>query len=222
MHCTIFANGDFSLSPAMDPPWRQTDLVIATDGGARHCHLLRLIPDLLVGDMDSIPPWLLAHLAEQGSEILRFSCRKDKTDLELAIDLAVERGAKSILILGALGGRWDMSLAAVMLLAFPTYADIDITLQDGPTVISRLHGGGHLVIQGHPGDTLSLIPLVGPARGVSLSGLDYPLTEQDIPIGSTLGISNILTRSQARINLREGLLLCIVCHNGNGLPDGSG
>ncbi len=221
MNCIIFANGDFSLSPSTDCPWRQADLIIATDGGARHCHLLQLIPDLLVGDMDSISPGLQAHLAEQGCEIRRFPCRKDKTDLELAIDIACERGAKSILTLGALGGRWDMSLAAIMLLATPAYAGIDLTLQDGSTVISRLHGGGHLSIQGQPGDTVSLIPLAGPARGVSLGGLDYPLTDQDIPIGSTLGISNILTQPLARIDLREGLLICIVSHNG-GYPSAGG
>ncbi len=213
MKCVIFANGDFSLPPNPDTPWQQAELIIATDGGARHCHLLHITPHLLIGDMDSIPPWLLRHLTEQGSEIHRFPAHKDKIDLELAVELAVGRGAQDILIFGALGGRWDMSIAAIMLLTAPASAGISLTLRDGSTDIRRVHGGEHLTIHGAPGDTLSLIPLAGPVRGATLSGLDYPLTDEDIPAGSTRGISNVLTQSQARIDLKEGLLLCIVAHD---------
>ena len=209
MNCVIFANGDFSLLPNAGAPWRHAELIIATDGGARHCHLLQLTPHLLIGDMDSIPPWLLEHLTEQGSEIHRFPCRKDKTDLELAIDLAVERGAQDILIFGALGGRWDMSIAAIMLLTAPAYAGIPLTLRDCSTDICRVHAGEHLIINGNPGDTLSLIPLVAPVRGVTLTGLDYPLTDQDISVASTRGISNVLSQSRAGVALREGILLII-------------
>ena len=213
MKCVIFANGDFTLPPDTDTSWRQAELVIATDGGARHCHAQQLTPHLVVGDMDSISSELLEELTEKGSEILRFPARKDKTDLELAIELAVGRGAQDILIYGALGGRWDMSIAAIMLLTAPSSAGISLTLRDGATDLCRVRGGEHLTINGHAGDTLSLIPLVGPVRGVTLSGLEYPLTDEDIQAGSTRGISNVFTQSQARIDLKEGLLLCVVCRN---------
>lgn len=217
MKCVIFANGDFYRPPYPESPWQQAELIIATDGGARHCHLLQITPHLLIGDMDSISPWLLRHLTEQGSEIHRFPARKDKIDLELAIELAAARGAQDILVYGALGGRWDMSIAAIMLLT--ASAGISLILRDGVTDICRIHGGEHLTISGAPGDTLSLIPLAGPVRGVTLSGLEYPLTDQDIPTGSTWGISNILTQPQARVDLKEGLLLCVVCHNVKDTPN---
>jgi thiamine pyrophosphokinase len=210
MRCTILANGQWSQPAGLDLGRRQNELIIATDGGAVHCRTLGVTPDLLVGDMDSIPEGLLTELEAQGVEILRFPPRKDQTDLELAIELAIERGADDIVILAALGLRWDMSIAAVMLLASPRFAGVSLVLRDGATDILRLRGGQQLEIAGKPGDRLSIIPLGGPAVGVGLGGLAYPLSDQDIPLGSTLGVSNVLTRSPARVKLRQGQLLCIV------------
>ena len=209
MNCVIFANGDFSPSTLPDTPWQQADLLIATDGGARHCHILQLIPHILLGDMDSITPELLAWFTKHGSEVLRFPPHKDKTDLELALETATARGAGNILILGALGGRWDMSIASIMLLAAPIPAGIALTLREGPDSLHCLHGGEHLQIHGRIGDILSLIPLAGPSRGISLNGLEYPLNDQDIPSGSTRGISNLFVHDTAEISLREGLLLIV-------------
>lgn len=210
MRCTIFANGQYSLPVDLDRQQLQKELIIATDGGAVHCHAIGITPHLLVGDMDSIPGWLLAQLEQQGVEILRFSPRKDKTDLELAIELAIDRGADTIVLLAALGLRWDMSIAAVMLLASPHFANISLMLRDGSTDIFRIGSGQKITVSGRPGDRLSIIPLNGPACGVSLSGLAYPLSDHDIPVGATLGISNVFTHPQARIELRQGILLCVL------------
>ena len=209
MNCVIFANGDFSMLSLAENSWKMSDLIIATDGGARHCLNLQIIPHLLVGDMDSISAEILDYFTELGSEIHRFPGRKDKTDLELAIDLAISRGCTTILIMGALGGRWDMSIASIMLLASSTSLGITISLRDGSTDFHCVRAGGNLKVNGNPGDTLSLVPLDGPARGVSLSGLEYLLQDEDILPGSTRGISNILIEQHAGISLKDGLLLVI-------------
>lgn len=210
MKCTIIANGLFSTDARIDPKILQHDFVIATDGGALHCHSLGMTPDLVVGDMDSIPRWLLDQLHRQGVETQTFPERKDHIDLELAIDLAIERGMTDLTILAALGQRWDMSIAAVMLLAAPRFADLRIVLRDGPTDLFCLRGRQRLDLAATPGERLSLIPLGGPALGVTLHGLDYPLDNHLIPFGSTLGISNVVTRPEVSIEIREGLLLCII------------
>jgi thiamine pyrophosphokinase len=210
MQCTIFANGPFSLDTRIDPKMLQHDYVIATDGGALHCHDLGLTPDLVVGDMDSIPRWLLEELRRQEVEVRTFPERKDHTDLELAIDLAVERGMTDMTILAALGRRWDMSIAAVMLLAAPRLAGLHIVLRDGPTDLFCLRGRQRLDLAAMPGQRLSLIPLGGPAHGVTLDGLEYPLDNHLIPFGSTLGISNVVTKPEVLIQIHEGLLLCIL------------
>jgi thiamine pyrophosphokinase len=209
MKCVIFANGDLPEPIALNPPWNKADLFIATDGGARHCRHLRLTPHLLIGDMDSISPELLDHFVSLGSEIHRFPGRKDKTDLELAIELAIGRGVNNILIVGAFGGRWDMTITSIMLLANPDSADIVLSLRDGSTDFHRVRAGGELTIHGDPGDTVSLIPLTEDARGVTLDGLEYPLINENIQVGSTRGISNLFTGKQAAISLREGLLLVV-------------
>ncbi|MBB5346868.1 thiamine diphosphokinase [Desulfoprunum benzoelyticum] len=210
MKCTIFANGPFSPDARIDPKMLRHDYVIATDGGALHCHALGLTPDLVVGDMDSIPQWLLDEFRQQGVETRTYPERKDHTDLELAIDLAIERGMTDLTILAALGQRWDMSIAAVMLLTTPRFAGLRIILRDGPTDLFCLRGRQRLDLAAVPGARLSLIPLGGPALGVTLQGLEYPLADHCIPMGSTLGISNVVTRPEVSIEVREGLLLCLV------------
>jgi len=210
MKCTIFANGLFSPDARIDPKMLRHDYVIATDGGALHCHALGITPNLVVGDMDSIPLRLLYELRRQGVETRTFPERKDHTDLELAIDLAIERGMTDLTVLSALGLRWDMSIAAVMLLAASRFAGIRIVLRDGATDLFCLRGRQRLDLAATPGERLSLIPLGGPALGVTLHGLDYPLDDHRIPLGSTLGISNVVTRPEVSIEIREGLLLCVL------------
>src|SRR5687768_15193697 len=95
------------------------DLLIAADGGALALLRAGLLPRLVIGDMDSLDAASLAELAERGVELRRYPREKDETDLELALLHAAAAGATAIDILGALGGRWDHTLANVALLALP-------------------------------------------------------------------------------------------------------
>lgn len=210
MKCVIFANGPLKQDTLTEEAIRQHDLVLATDGGAVHCHSLGIKPDIVVGDMDSIPGWLLALLRQQDVEVHTFPQRKDQTDLELAIDLAIERGMEEITILGALGERWDMSIASIMLLATARFAGIQMTLRAGSTALFCLRGPDLKQFAGCPGDRLSLIPIGSPVAGVTLQGLEYPLTNHLIPLGSTLGISNIVIGPQVALTIQEGILLCVI------------
>lgn len=210
MKCVIFANGPLELDTPTEQAIQNHDLVLATDGGAVHCHALGMMPDIVVGDMDSIPGWLLTHLRRQGVEMHTFPQRKDQTDLELAIALAIEQGMEELTILGALGERWDMSIASVMLLATARFAGTQMTLRTGSTTLFCLRGPDRKAIAACPGDRLSLIPLGNPVTGVTLQGLEYPLANHHIPLGSTLGISNIVTDPQIALTINEGILLCVI------------
>ena len=183
------------------------DLVIAADGGAHHCRTLGIRPDALIGDFDSLSAEELAVWERSGVDIIRHPRRKDATDLELALRLARERGATRIDIHGALGGRWDMSAAALMFPASREFRGLDVRLIDGNQEIRALEGPGVMEISGRPGDTVSLIPLSDPAAGVTLSGLEYPLDQAVLPLGSTWGVSNVLTGKKASVRLESGLLL---------------
>jgi thiamine pyrophosphokinase len=202
----IFANG------RMDWPFeiQNDDFIIAADGGAHHCLERQIQPDIVIGDLDSLSTADVRRLKESGSEVITFPARKDFTDLELALLKAQELDADEILLLGALGARWDQTIANLLLPA--AYSAMCIRLLDGPQEIAFLRGGEQLEIVGQSGDTVSLIPLAGDAQGIVTRNLEYPLNDDTLAFGSSRGISNILTAEKGRVSLREGMLLCVVIH----------
>jgi thiamine pyrophosphokinase len=202
----IIANGRLQQPVSIAPD----DLLIAADGGALHCLELGLHPDYVIGDLDSLAEGDLEALKAQGAEIISHDPRKDFTDLELALQHALELGSEEIIILAALGERWDQTIANLLLPSIETSALI--RLIDGAQEISYLRGIGRLEIHGHPGDIVSLIPLAGNARGVTTKNLEYPLSQEELLFGRTRGISNVLLTETAEISLEEGLLLCTVTH----------
>jgi thiamine pyrophosphokinase len=168
---------------------------------------------VVVGDFDSLDPRTLEQLSSAGSELVQYSIRKDFTDLELALQLAVRRGAQEILVLAALGGRWDQTLANLLLPAAASMAGIRIRLLDSGQEIILAHPGETLQIIGLPGDIVSLIPLTGDAHQITTHGLEYPLQGESLSFGSTRGISNVLLDENATIYLGQGILMVIVFHN---------
>ncbi len=209
MRALIFANGRIHTDMDTKKLIHHGDTIIAADGGAMHCLEKGIIPDIAVGDFDSLPQEHISYLREHGTEILQYPARKDQTDLELALDTALEKGVKEIIIIGALGGRWDMTLANVMLLTRWETAPCLIRMIDGNLEMQVIRGGQKIQIRGQKGDTVSLIPLSKDAEGVSLEGLEYPLCNETLKLGSTRGISNVMSGSGASASLQKGLLLCI-------------
>ncbi len=209
MKAVIFANGVMDAWPrdlALPP---KADLIICADGGLRHCLRFGLIPDLLVGDMDSVRDADLKKLEGFNVELIRHPARKNQTDLELALSLARERGVREIVILGALGKRWDMSLSHFLILAADCNRDLDISILEGTQLMRCLHGPGALQLRGLKGDRISLLPISPRVTGVTLKGLDYPLNQAGLEIGSTHGISNVFMGELASVRLDEGSLLII-------------
>jgi thiamine pyrophosphokinase len=184
------------------------DRVIAADGGAVHCRALGLRPDVVIGDLDSLDPAEIEVLRAEGVEIVRHPVRKDQTDLELALRWAVAAGADEIVVLAALGGRWDQTLANLLLPALPGLDAVRLRLVDGNQQIYLIQNDTR--IEGQAGDMVSLIPIGGDARGVTTTGLEYPLDGGTLSFGSTLGISNVLLSATARVTVEAGMVLCVV------------
>ena len=186
---------------------RPDDLLIAADGGAHHCRALGLTPHIVVGDLDSLTPEERAELERAGARFEMHPVRKDETDLELALRVALREGAHEAVILAALGGRWDQSLANMLLLAHPDFAPLALGLADGPDTLWIVRG--QTTVRGAPGDSLSLLPLSGDVEGVTLTGLEYPLNDGALRFGYTTGISNVLVAPEATITVRRGALLAV-------------
>ena len=207
MRAVIFANGDAS-DPDIVRHWTaQADLIIAADGGTRHALSAGVLPQVVIGDLDSLADADREQLDRSGVQLIVYPTHKDYTDLELAVRYARGQQATEIIIFGALGGRWDQSLANVMLLAAPELAQVPVRLVDHALSIQVIRDRAE--IAGRVGDTLSLIALSGDAHGVTIEGCEYPLHEAALPLGATLGISNVFAQPAAKITVRQGLILAL-------------
>lgn len=215
MRAVIFANGNLNHPHQALASLQAGDILIAADGGARHCQALGLTPAVVIGDFDSLTTEELTQLDQAGAQVLRYPQRKDFTDLELAFQHAVSLGVDEILVLGALGARWDQTLANVLLPIAPGLEHVCIRLLDGFQEIALLRPGQVHTLSGQAGDTVSLIPLGGDARGVTTQGLEYPLADGTLYFGATRGISNVLLGVEATVQLEVGLLLCAMIHKEN-------
>src|SRR5690242_19104541 len=122
----IFANGELRDLNKVEPLIQNDDYIICADGGTRHALALHLRPNLIVGDMDSAPKEQLGELQATGALLELFPRDKNETDLELAINRAMELSPQQILILAALGGRLDQTLANIALLSDPRLSTVDI------------------------------------------------------------------------------------------------
>jgi len=188
------------------------DLLIAADGGTRYCQTFGVIPQVVIGDFDSLDQDIMITLQAHGVTFIRYPVEKDYTDLELAIQYAVSRGASEIVVLGALGNRWDQTLANLLLPVLAEFTGVNIMLIDGSQEIRLVRSGQTLDLLGQPGDTVSLIPLAEDVNGITTQGLKYPLLGEALRFGSTRGISNVLLEVKATIYVDEGMLLCVLIH----------
>jgi thiamine pyrophosphokinase len=182
------------------------DLVLGADGGAHYAHILNVTLDAVIGDLDS-----LSDLEQQGisnTKFFSYPAEKDETDLELALLYAKEQGANQIVVVGAMGGRMDMTIANILLITHASLSSCRIEVWHGEQTgwIIKPPGEG---ISGHPGDTLSLIPLGGYASGITTKGLKYSLKDEELTFVPARGVSNLLERPSAQIKLSEGLLLAV-------------
>jgi len=209
LRAVILANGVLSHPVNIE----KEDYIIAADGGIANCLVLGLVPKVVIGDFDSIQAENLKELEKLGSKTIKFPERKDETDLELAINHAIETGHEDIVIFAALGERWDQTIANILLPV--CHPGINIMIQDGQYEIHYINAGKVLFINGQPGDIVSLIPLSSVVCGIYTEGLEYPLSDGTLHFGKTRGVSNRINGNTGRVEIKQGILLCTVIHQEN-------
>jgi thiamine pyrophosphokinase len=208
MKAVIVANGELEKNNRLVEIWRNADVRIAADGGAVNARrFLTLAPHVLIGDLDSIDGATRAWCEQARAEFIQRPREKNETDLELAIDLAMTRGATDITILGALGGRFDQMMANALLLIKPARAHIGahITGADFDAWVAWERAS----ISGKIGETVSLIPLTERVEGIVTDGLRYPLRNETLCLGSPRGVSNELIKEIASVTLTSGLVMMV-------------
>lgn len=207
MHVLIFANGDLDITDWVIPYIDDAEAVIAADGGVRHIMALSRLPDVVVGDMDSMAPDMKQHLLDQNTTIMRAHEDKDETDLELALLYAVRNYDLPVIVIAALGGRLDQMFANILLLMHPRLVGRDISFMTEYQRIWLINE--QATIAGEPGDTVSLLPLGGDVLVKHSRGLRWPLVEETLLFGPARGVSNKMVAPVAHVTITTGHLLCV-------------
>lgn len=176
------------------------DFVIAVDAGFSSLEAIGVMPDMAVGDFDSLgylPPC---------PRVSRHPVKKDKSDLELALDEAVSEGFDAVVVYGALSRRLDHTIANLQL--FARYAEDGVRVTGvGDTFAVRLvTGPGSFDLPPREGGTVSVLSASATARGVVETGMLYSLDDEDLTDRTSRGVSNELTGEPANVAVREGTL----------------
>ena len=203
----IFANGELPDLEKARSLLQSDDYTICADGGTRHALALGVTPDLIIGDMDSVEKGQLQKLQDAEVSMELFPHDKNETDLELAIQRAVEMNPVQIIIIAGLGGRLDQTLANIALLTDLRLSNIDIRLDDGVEEIFVCRDQAQ--VHGRSGDILSLIPWGGVVSDVQTTNLKWPLDKETLYPERTRGVSNEMLGESASISIGAGLLLVV-------------
>lgn len=207
MNILIISNGDLGDIEFLRRSIPPYDYVICADGGIRFLRPLGLIPHLIIGDFDSTPPEPIEQYRLKGVPILRYPIEKDRTDTHIAIDIAIEKGAKNVYMVGALGNRWDHSYANVMLLCRLKKHGINGKILHSNSVISV--SNDRIELEGNVGDIVSLLPL-GQDTVVGLTkGLKYRISDERLPLDNPYGVSNVFAEKKAVILIKSGWVAAV-------------
>lgn len=194
---------------------RTFDKIIAVDGGLAALSRLRLKPDAIVGDFDSVAEDILAEYKNSSDNITWeiHKPEKDETDTELALNTAIGLGCSKLVLLGATGGRMDHFIGNLHLLYACLKKGVEAAIVDEKNWITVIDKGRTFLAETLWGKYISFLPLCGEVKKITLTGFKYPLYEKDIDLGTSLCISNELTGEEGTIEFASGTLICIQSHD---------
>ena len=186
------------------------DVIIAVDAGMEFLYVANILPDVIIGDFDSVNKKAFEYFKSQPQiEICSLHPEKDDTDTEHAIHYAIEHGASNITILGGTGRRLDHLLGNIALLGIGLEKSISMELLDVNNRIRMTDKSVRIPRERQFGRYLSLIPYSESVKDVSLKGLKYPLDHEELGGFNARGVSNEIVEEEAVIEFSDGILLVI-------------
>ncbi|MGG1679715.1 thiamine diphosphokinase [Neobacillus sp. NRS-1170] len=215
MIINILAGGPEDLLPDMNEYDGKTTIWVGVDRGVFHLLKRNISPVIAFGDFDSVSPEELRFIESRVEELKRFKPEKDETDMELALNWALEQDPAIIRIFGATGGRLDHLFANVQLLLNPLREKkaADICLIDRNNQVFLKEPGTYTIKKRKAEKYISFVPLTLEVSGITLEGFKFPLKNQHISLGSTLCISNELISDYGTFSFSEGILIVIRSHD---------
>ncbi len=199
--CYIFGAGAYN-NHKIFPQDLSNKFIIAADGGYSVLKEIGIEPTLIIGDFDS-----LGFVPNQ-ENVIKYPAAKDETDMFLAVKEGLKRGYKYFKIYGGLDNRFDHSLANIQILTYLAKNDSIGFLIGDEDIITNVYNSD-LVFQDDFGGIISVFCMTDKAKGVSISGLKYGLSNEILSNDFPLGISNEFIGKEARISVKEGGLIII-------------
>ncbi|NLG32506.1 MAG: thiamine diphosphokinase [Syntrophomonadaceae bacterium] len=214
MKCLVMVNGFYGQLNGYKERIKKADSLWCVDGGANYAYQMQIVPDIIVGDMDSILPRVYDHYKALGVDFRQYPRKKDYTDTQLAISLISETGFDDITFLGSLGNRLDHTLANI-------YCGMEFCEKGGKIEhynpdYSVFLVKDQLTLQGNIGDLVSVLALTEKATGVFEAGFEYPLENAVLYKKNPYAVSNVMQYKEASISIKEGIILIFHYRLGNG------
>lgn len=201
MKAVIISGGKVPNQSILNKYITKNSYIICADSGFDALINTNIKPNLCIGDMDSVK----SSLVGQTTQI--YPKNKDKTDTEIAIDIAIKKGATEVILLGCSGNRLDHTLSNINMLKILLEHNIDGKMVDSNNIIMLCDS--QIEVQSAKHCYCSLIPLTQ-CTGVTTNGLKYSLKNESLSSKTSRGISNEFNSSLAKITLKSGLLLVII------------
>ncbi len=208
MRAIVIANGDISNYTYIKSNIKSDDYVICADGAIRHCIEMNIIPNLWIGDFDSchFDAYIEKYPFLSSVETLKLSTEKDVTDTHAACDCAIQKNYNEILLLGALGTRFDHTMSNIHLLEYLLKSNVSACIVNEKNTLKifdsfiKINSGKKYI---------SLIPIDADVFVKKTTGFKYPLENFVLSRSVSLGVSNEILAKEATVEIDGGLLLAI-------------
>ena len=197
--CYLVGAGDFNENIEL----YEDDLLIAVDGGFDSLMKAGYVPDVLVGDLDSV-----TMEVPESVKVLKYRKEKDETDMFLAYRIGARCDYTDFVILGGTGGRLDHTYANISILLYAKEHGHNITIIDEKSMIICIKNES-VRLSGNPGAFLSVFAIGGKAYGVTIKGAKYEVEDVNLSPAFPLGVSNEFTDTDAVISVEDGALVII-------------
>lgn len=207
MKVVIFSNGQIEDYNFVKNNILGEDIIICCDGGIRHTKKLKILPDYILGDLDSAPKELVEYYKSLNVIFKIVSSKKDETDTEMGINFAIELGAKYIDLYGCIGTRFDHTLGNANNIMIALKKGVKAKIINEYNSIQLIDKS--IILTGKKGQIVSLIPLTTEVTGIVTENLEYPLNNEVLSIGASRGISNVMSQDKASITIQSGYLFVI-------------
>jgi len=206
MRVAIISNGSIYDYESCKERLGKVQKVICADGGTRHAYNMGIVPDVIIGDMDSSADKYINYFKELDIPFIKYNRDKDKTDTHICLEFALEL-CDEVFLFGATGTRLDHTLANISILRLAADSGKMACIIDENNEIYVIKD--NIRLEGKKGDILSLIPVSTKVEGVTLKGAHYPLEDAQMELGNPYGVSNMFEEDSVEVFIKSGYLAVI-------------